>query len=278
MAVVGDLEGAVVLLEPRPPQLQPTLAQLLGRSATLGRSSSRAWRTTLRRQIARAAPSTMTSTWRTRPRERIARAWASSPIHTVCQMALRMADRLRWLATWEATWSARARGEVAGGAAADAANAADDTMVEIADGAKEVAADLGLVPDEEVLDEPEPAAPPLAPALEGPSPMGYYYLDGRSVLRVHRGAHPKSFTINCYRHPNCRMLLGESRCPPDDDEFKAWFFQVEAPRPGASAGDRKELAKLHMKLGRDGWSAAAARAKAKARAAGGGGSESAPAS
>ena len=168
--------------------------------------------------------------------------------------------------------------EVAGGAAADAANAADDTMVEIADGAKEVAADLGLVPDEEVLDEPEPAAPPLAPALEGPSPMGYYYLDGRSVLRVQRGAPPKSITINCYRHPNCRMLLGESRCPPDDEEFKAWFFQVEAPRPGASADDRKELAKLHMKLGRDRWSAAAARAKAKARAAGGGGSESAPAS
>lgn len=108
-----------------------------------------------------------------------------------------------------------------------------------------------MVEDGEGQAAPEAATPALA-ELTDPSSLGYMYLNGRSIARVQYGKPKKSVTINCYRHPGCRLLLSESRCP-DLSELKRWVFAVEAPEPGATQQDKKELAKQHMALGRESW-------------------------
>lgn len=84
------------------------------------------------------------------------------------------------------------------------------------------------------------------------TPSGYVYDGLRSVLRIQRGKPAGSVTVNCYRHPGCRMLLSMARCP-DDLTLKQWLFEVDAPLPGATADERKALAKQHMDLGRGRW-------------------------
>ena len=147
---------------------------------------------------------------------------------------------------------------------------AQDLADEVAEGAADVAGGIGLEPDDdgpaaevEVL---PPAPPPEDDVWEGPSISGYCYLGGRSVLRIQRGAPANSVTVSCYKHPSCRMCLSEARCPSNDG-LKAWYHEGETPSPDATTDEKRLLAKQHMKLGMDRWSAKAAKAKAKAHCA-----------
>lgn len=138
----------------------------------------------------------------------------------------------------------------------------------------EVAAAVGLQNDEvtpgssAASSGDPPPVPPAAPAEVPPwqlmgeiSQTGYYYYQGRSVLRVQRGKPARSVTVTCYRHPRCTMLLSESRCP-SDDVLKEWAFAVGDGGVDRTPGQAKDLAAQHMALGKGQWSA---KAKAKAR-------------
>ena len=145
---------------------------------------------------------------------------------------------------------------------------AKDLAAEVMEGAAGVAGDIGLEPDDGPAAGVEalpPAPPPEDDAWEGPSASGYLFRGGRSVLRIQRGAPINSVTVSCYKHPSCRMCLGEARCP-SDDVLKAWYDEGETPSPDATAAEKRVLAQQHMKLGMDRWSAKAAKAKAKALA------------
>lgn len=82
--------------------------------------------------------------------------------------------------------------------------------------------------------------------------LGYVYdRTPRSVLRIQRGKPKNSVTVNCYKHPGCKLLLTEARCPADD-VLKQWLYEV----PPSSPGDKEEgrrLATQHMDLGRGRW-------------------------
>lgn len=85
------------------------------------------------------------------------------------------------------------------------------------------------------------------------SRLGYYYDEtGRSVMRVQRGAPARSITVNCYRHPSCRLLLMERACT-DDEGLKRWLYEVPSAPSGAPTAQRQELAKQHMALGKARW-------------------------
>lgn len=86
--------------------------------------------------------------------------------------------------------------------------------------------------------------------------IGYVYdSTPRSVLRIQRGKPKNSVTINCYKHPGCRLLLTEARCP-DDDGLKRWLFEVPPAAPGSSRDEAKRLAETHMALGKGRWGGA----------------------
>lgn len=92
--------------------------------------------------------------------------------------------------------------------------------------------------------------------LTAPSPVAGYVCDetGRSVMRIQRDKPQGRCTITCFKHARCSLLLNMSRTPPDSDLFK-WLFEVEAPPPGATKEDKKELASRHIALGKARWSA-----------------------
>lgn len=142
-------------------------------------------------------------------------------------------------------------------------------VLEVVDGLASVAVDVGL--DEEGAGsasssgapvasgsaDPLPAAAdlPVAPweGVSDPSQItGYMQLDGRTIGRVQYGKPKNSVTINCYRHPNCRLLIAESRCPPLP-VLKQWLLEVEAAPEGATQAMRSELAKQHAAIGRQKW-------------------------
>lgn len=90
--------------------------------------------------------------------------------------------------------------------------------------------------------------------MEGPSTSGYVYFEGRSVMRIQRGAPVGRLTLSCYRHPKCNLLINLNRAPADE-VLKQWFFEVDAPPPNATASERKELGQRHLKLARSRWTA-----------------------
>ena len=126
----------------------------------------------------------------------------------------------------------------------------------------------GLLPDDPGGAAPGPSdalPPPPAPppperweTLTGPNAAGYYKEDFRDRLRVQRGKPVNSCTVNCYFHPNCKLLLAMSRTPPDD-ELKRWLFAVRIPSPEESRDVRQALAKEHSALGYSKWGAKAGR-------------------
>lgn len=89
--------------------------------------------------------------------------------------------------------------------------------------------------------------------VSDPSPMGYCYLGGRSVLRIQRGKPANSVTVNCYRHSGCHLLLAASRCP-SDAVLKQWLFEVDQLPPGASPAERRAMAQRHMNMAKSRWS------------------------
>ena len=85
------------------------------------------------------------------------------------------------------------------------------------------------------------------------SPLGYVYdKTPRSVLRVQRGKPSRSTTINCYRHPSCRLLLRESETPADIELLK-WLYEVPAATNTMTREERKALAERHVAIGRARW-------------------------
>lgn len=132
---------------------------------------------------------------------------------------------------------------------ADAAGLAMETAE--AGGAASSSSSGALPSDGLVLGD---AAASVAPweRLPPPTPLGYIYDGGRSIMRIQRGKPARSVTVNCYVHSRCTMLLQESRCP-SDEELKKWLFSVGPPPPGASAAEVKDLAARHMALGKAKW-------------------------
>lgn len=106
-------------------------------------------------------------------------------------------------------------------------------------------ADVDVVPVEEVPKPPEER-------MTDPSPMGYVYEGGRSVMRIQRGKPARSVTITCYRHSRCTMLLTEARCP-SDLELKRWSLAVPAAPQGCPVEESRALAAQHMALGKGQW-------------------------
>lgn len=89
--------------------------------------------------------------------------------------------------------------------------------------------------------------------LSDPSPLGYLYFEGRSVMRVQVGKPKGSCSINCYFHPGCKAFISEERCPPLL-ELKQWLFRVPAPEDSATAVQRRALAEQHMEIFKKTWS------------------------
>lgn len=80
-----------------------------------------------------------------------------------------------------------------------------------------------------------------------PSPMGYVYHDGRSILRIQRGKPKGSLSVKCYRHPGCSFLLGLAH-DPGDDELVEWALKLPAVPAGATTAEGRALAAEHMGL------------------------------
>ena len=113
----------------------------------------------------------------------------------------------------------------------------------------------GVVGD---LGEPPPlppptAAPPTPPMpidrLSPVSPLGYVYLDNRSIMRIQRGKPKKSITVNCYRHPSCGFLCAEWRIETNRPLFE-WLFEVPE---GVTREEKKALAAEHTRIGKQRW-------------------------
>lgn len=116
---------------------------------------------------------------------------------------------------------------------------------EAAGSSAEASADADVVAAHEVPKPPEEL-------MTDPSPMGYVYEEGRSVMRVQRGKPARSVTITCYRHSKCTMLLTEARCP-SDLELNRWSLAVPAAPQGCSVEESRVLAAQHMALGKGQW-------------------------
>lgn len=80
-----------------------------------------------------------------------------------------------------------------------------------------------------------------------PSPMGYVYHDGRSILRIQRGKPKVSLSVKCYRHPGCSFLLGLAH-DPGDGELVEWALKLPAVPAGATTAQGRALAAEHMGL------------------------------
>ena len=62
----------------------------------------------------------------------------------------------------------------------------------------------------------DPISIMVADIVDPESGMGYFYYQGRSVLRIQRGKPKNSVTINCYRHPGCHLCVREHICPDNN--------------------------------------------------------------
>lgn len=101
-------------------------------------------------------------------------------------------------------------------------------------------------------DDAAPTPPVAQPQSErervnGPSPSGYVWLDGRSVARILRGNPAGSCSVRCYRHTGCSFLLS-LRDTPSDADLLQWLFEVPAAAPGSSSAESKSLGRQHVAL------------------------------
>lgn len=119
---------------------------------------------------------------------------------------------------------------------------------------------------EDFLPPPPPADPMARYGCTGPSAMGYFHKDGRSVMRVLRGQPRGSLSVRCYRHPRCTFLLPLRMAPPDA-ELVSWLFEVPTAEEGGIAGDVTNLGKKHSDLSKR-WRQQAAVGKASAASSG----------
>lgn len=113
--------------------------------------------------------------------------------------------------------------------------------------------DVGVAaaqPADEVVAPP----PPWATLVHPTGPSGYYYQNGRSVLRIQRGKPAGRVTISCYRHPACTILVNESRAPPDEEVFE-WLYSVPPATAEMSPAERKALSAQHRGIAREKWTA-----------------------
>lgn len=100
----------------------------------------------------------------------------------------------------------------------------------------------------------ELVAPMPWEGLQGGSKLGYWYMNGRTVMRIQRDNPRGSTTVNCYVHSGCRLLLSNARCP-EDSVLKRWLFETPPAPDGAPAAVRASFAQQHMQLAKSRWTA-----------------------
>ena len=116
-------------------------------------------------------------------------------------------------------------------------------------GLMDAAVDEARVEDASAPEEPSSSsggheAPHPGDELPDPSPLGYIYVEERSVIRIQR-ENPKSwFCINCYFHRSCQVTMKISEAPPLRDK-KRWARSVDPTPRDASSAVNEPLAAAH---------------------------------
>ena len=117
--------------------------------------------------------------------------------------------------------------------------------------------DTTMIGDDGAPGDAEPPLPPIPPAVEGldeadiarvigPSALGYFNLDGRSVGRLTAAFGGSNRGIKCYVHPGrCTLAVVEAKVPSADN-LKRWILRAERYVDGDTKDDKQAKLNRHM--------------------------------